>query len=415
MFELNMVETVAFAGAVLFVGYGIRRLLPFLSRYNIPAPVLGGLVVAGAIWIARSNGSTLFVFDTALQSPLMIAFFTSIGFAASISLMRVGGPQVITLFVVCTIFAVVQNLIGIGIAVPLGLDPLFGVLAGSVTLTGGPATGLAFAPEFERAGLVGAATLAVASGMAGIVAGGVAGGPLATKVIERYDLRPHRRTKMPANTTSSAADAVETRLPEAVEPFPTIPPEGEDDGSYVLLKALVPLLMAMWVGGWISRWISEQGVTLPPYIGAMIIAAVIRNVDDVTGIVKLPHRMIDDIGNVALSFFLVLALMTLKLWELAGLALPLLLILLAQLIAACAFAYFVIFRLMAKDYDAGVMTGGFVGFMMGTTANAMANMRALVERYGPAPRAFLVVPMVGAFFIDFTNALIITFFLNVLR
>ena len=410
-----MVETVAFAGVVLFIGYGIRRLLPFLSRYNIPAPVIGGLLVAGAVWIARSNGATLFVFDTTLQSPLMIAFFTSIGFAASVSLMRVGGPQVILLFVMASIFAIAQNVIGIAIAVPLGLDPLFGVLTGSVTLTGGPATGLAFAPEFERAGVVGAATIAVAAAMAGIVAGGIAGGPLATRIIERNSLRPHPRTRMAADTTSSAADAVETRLGSVVEPHPTIPPQGEDDGSYVFLKALVPLLVAMWLGGILSRWISSTGVTLPSYIGAMLVAALIRNIDDVTGLIKLPERVIDDIGNVSLSLFLVLALMTLKLWELAGLALPILLILIAQLAAVCAFSYFLLFRLMTKDYDAGVMAGGFIGFMMGTTANAMANMRALVEKYGPAPRAFLVVPMVGAFFIDFTNAIIITFFLNVFR
>lgn len=413
MFAFDFIQTLAFAGAVLFIGYGIRDFIKPLARYNIPAPVIGGLLVAVGLWITRRPDQMLFTFDTTLQSPLMIAFFTSIGFGASLSLLRVGGPQVLMLFGVATVFAVLQNVIGVAIALPFGLDPLFGVLAGSVTLTGGPATGLAFAPEFEAAGLQGAATVAVASGMAGIVAGGLAGGPLGTRLIEKFGLQPRRAGVR--SRVGSAADTVEERLGDAVEPRATFPPEGEDQGAYVMLKAVVAILIAMWIGGWISAWVKSKGITLPPYIGGMIVAAIMRNVDDVTGVIKLPERMIDDVGNVALSLFLVMALMTLKLWELAGLALPLMVILIAQVIAVAVFSFWFLFRMMGRDYDAAVTSGGFVGFMLGTTANAMANMRSLVERYGPAPRAFLIVPMVGAFFIDFTNAIIITIALNVLR
>jgi ESS family glutamate:Na+ symporter len=413
MFALDLIHTLAFAGAVLFIAYGIRDFVKPLSRYNIPAPVIGGLLVAIVAWIARGQGTTLLSFDTALQTPLMIAFFTSVGFGASLSLLRVGGPQVLLLFLLASVFAVVQNLVGIAIALPFGLDPLFGVLAGSVTLTGGPATGLAFAPEFEAAGVSGAATVAVAAAMAGIVVGGLAGGPIGTRLIERQQLRVrHARFR---HAASSATETVEERVPEAVEPRPTSPPPGEDEGSYILLKTVVAILVAMWIGSFVSKWFAGIGVTLPAYIGAMLVAAVIRNIDDVTGFAKLPERTIEDVGNVALSLFLVMALMTLKLWELAGLALPLLMILLGQVLLVSLFSLWGIFRLMGRDYDAAVMSGGFVGFMLGTTANAMANMRSLVERYGPAPRAFLVVPMVGAFFIDFTNAIIITIFLNVLR
>jgi glutamate:Na+ symporter, ESS family len=413
MFAFDLIQTLAFAGAVLFIGYGVRDFIKPLARYNIPAPVIGGLGVAVIMWITRKPDEMLFAFDTTLQSPLMIAFFTSIGFGASLSLLRVGGPQVLMLFGVATMFAILQNVIGVAIALPFGLDPLFGILAGSVTLTGGPATGLAFAPEFEAAGLNGAATVAVASGMAGIVAGGLAGGPLGTRLIEKLDLRSPRH-RMPVEV-GSASDTVEEKLGAAVEPRPTHPPEGEDQGSYVMLKAVVAILIAMWIGSWISAWFKGRGITLPPYIGGMITAAIMRNVDDVTGIIKLPERMIDDVGNVALSLFLVMALMTLKLWELAGLALPLLAIIAAQVLAVAVFSFWFLFRMMGKDYEAAVISGGFVGFMLGTTANAMANMRSLVERYGPAPRAFLVVPMVGAFFIDFTNAIIITIGLNFLR
>ncbi|HYE94833.1 MAG TPA: sodium/glutamate symporter [Rubricoccaceae bacterium] len=412
MLRLDLVHTVAFAGVVLFVGYGLRWLVRPLARYNIPAPVIGGLLVALLTLGARAQGATLVAFDTTLQAPLMIAFFTSIGFGASLSLLRVGGPQVLRFFALATVFAVAQNVVGVLVALPFGADPLLGVLAGSVTLTGGPATGLAFAPLFEEAGVNGAATLAVAAAMVGIVSGGVIGGPLATRLIERGALRGPgaQSTAPPGRVPTTAAEVVEERLPE---PSPA-PPAGEDVESYVLLKNGVAILVAMWAGSWVSAGFTALGVTLPAYIGAMLVAAVLRNLDDVTGWIGLSQRTIDDVGNAALALFIVLALMTLKLWEVAALAVPLVAILAAQ-IALIALTFALVFRAMGRDYEAAVMSGGFCGFMLGTTANAMANMRALVERYGAAPRAFLVVPMVGAFFIDFTNAVIVTVFVNLLQ
>jgi len=407
MFTLDAVSTLAFAGVFLFIGYGVRRLVPVLARYNIPAPVLGGLFVSFVILIARAQGITLIEFDTATQTPLMVAFFTSIGFGASLSLMRVGGPQVLFFFLVATVFAIAQNVVGILVALPMGVDPLLGVLAGSVTLTGGPATGLAFAPLFEEAGIQGAASLAVAAAMVGIVSGGIIGAPLATRLIDRHKLHGRGTATPPAET---AEQIVEKQMPER----PTRAPEGEDEESYVLLKNLVAILVAMWAGSWLSDWFASLGLTLPSYIGAMLVAAAIRNLDDATRWIGLSQQTIDDLGNTALSLFIVLALMTLRLWEVASLAVPLVAILVGQ-IALIAFSFWLIFHLMGRDYDAAVMSGGFCGFMLGTTANAMANMRALVERYGPAPRAFLVVPMVGAFFIDFTNAVIVTIFMNFWR
>ncbi|HEX9937578.1 MAG TPA: sodium/glutamate symporter, partial [Longimicrobium sp.] len=187
--KLDLIQTVAFAGVVLFLGYGIRRLIPPLARYNIPAPVIGGLIVAGILAAVRTPEYSPITFDTTLQSPMMVAFFTSIGFAASLRLLRVGGPQVLIFFAVATLFAVAQNVLGAGMAMLFGLHPLFGVLTGSVTLTGGPATGLAFAPLFEANGVPGAATVAVASAMVGIVMGGVIGAPIATRLIEKNKLR----------------------------------------------------------------------------------------------------------------------------------------------------------------------------------------------------------------------------------
>ena len=380
-----------------------------LARYNIPAPVIGGLLVALAILVARHWGLTLVRFDTALQTPLMIAFFTSIGFGASLRLLRTGGPAVVVFLLLATVVAVAQNVAGVLTASALGQHPLMGVLAGSVTLTGGPATGLAFAPLFEKAGVPGAATLAVAAAMVGIVAGGLLGGPIATFLIER------RRLRVPgALSPQRTAAATLDPLDEPAEPSGAAPAR-EDVGAYALLKAIVAILLAMWVGAWLSQAFATMGLTLPAYIGAMLVASVGRNLDDRTGFFGLSQRLLDDLGHIALSLFLVLALMTLRLWELAGLALPLALMLAVQVALVGVLCVGPVFRLMGRDYEAAVMSSGFCGFMLGTTANAMANMGALVERYGPAPRAFLVVPMVGAFFIDFTNALIITVFLNLWR
>lgn len=409
MFNLDFINTVAFGGVILFAGYGVRRFLPWLARYNVPAPVIGGLLVAVVVLIARSRGVELAAFDTRLQLPMMIAFFTTVGFGASLTLLRIGGPQVIIFFLLSTILAVLQNVIGVVLALPLGMHPLFGILNGSVTLTGGPATGLAFAPQFEQAGVQGAAAIAVAAAMVGIVSGGLMGGPIGTLLIERYRLRRPRRG-VRHNDAPLATHVVEEQLHEAGEPAKA--PAGEDKESYALLKALVLILVAMWMGSWVSARFTALGITLPAYIGAMLVAAGMRNMDDATGLFGLSQAVIDDIGSVALSLFLVLALMTLQLWQLTAVALPMLIILAAQVVLV-AVACWPMFRLMGADYDAAVMSGGLCGFMLGTTANAMASMETIVDRYGPAPRAYLVVPMVGAFFIDFTNALLITVCLNI--
>ncbi|HTL50797.1 MAG TPA: sodium/glutamate symporter [Steroidobacteraceae bacterium] len=403
MFELDFVQTLAFAGVALLLGEGLRRLVPVLGRYNLPAPVLGGLLVAIVVLLARSQGVTLVAFDTTLQSPLMIAFFTTIGFGASLSLLKVGGPQVLRFFLLATVFAFVQNIVGILLALGFGLHPLFGVLAGSVTLTGGPATGLAFAPLFEQAGVAGASSVAIAVAIGGIVMGGLVGGPVSTVLVERGGLKTPRRGR---------GGSVEVALLETEVETTTVHASSDDDDAWPIIKNLVAILIAMWIGFWVSKGFAALGLTLPAYIGAMLVAAAIRNVDDATGWFGLSHGFINTFGIVSLTLFLVMALMTLKLWELAGLVLPLIAILAVQVVIAALAAAGPVFRIMGRNYESAVMSGGFIGFMLGTTANAMAVMRALVERYGPAPRAFLVAPIVGAFFIDFTNALIITLFLN---
>ncbi len=411
MLALDLVQTVAVAAVILFVGYGIKRRIPLLARYNIPAPVVGGLLVAAVLSLAQSRGVALVALDATLQTPLQNTFFASVGFGASLALLRVGGPLVVLFFVASTLAAVLQNVLGLGLASLLGQPPLMGVLAGSVTLTGGPATGLAFAPLFEEAGVQSAATLAVASAMVGIVSGGLIGGPIGTWLITRHKL-PTPRDRAGEVDMRPAHQIVEDQVAEPQ----SAAPQGEDRESYVLLKTLTVLLVAVWLGGLVSAWLKPHlariGLALPAYIGAMLVAAALRNLDDWLGWIRLSQRTIDDLGNVALSLFLVMALMTLKLWEIVNLAVPLAIIVTAQVALIAVLCLWPIFRLMGRDYQGAVTSSGFAGFMLGTTANAMANMEALVERYGPAPRAFLVVPMVGAFFIDFTNALIITGFVS---
>ncbi|PZQ27825.1 MAG: sodium/glutamate symporter [Stenotrophomonas acidaminiphila] len=397
MLELDAVQTLAFAGLALFLGYALCRVVPLFSKYNLPAPVIGGLVVALAVLVARQHEVTLFTLDTSLQTPLMIAFFTTIGVNASVALLKLSGRQVVIFLLLASGFAIVQNLLGMAVAMGFGLHPLFGVLAGSTTLTGGPATGLAFAPLFEQAGVTGAESIAVASAMAGIVCGGLLGGPVATVLIRRHKLYGGVRLGKP---DESAAEPTGARdRPD----FAT--------RESAALKSIVVILVAMWAGAGVSAGLSAAGLTLPAYVGAMMVGALIRYIDDRTGWIGLPVATTDLIGNVCLALFLAVALMNLKLWELAGLAAPLLVNLGLQ-VALVALFCVVVFRVMGRDYDAAVMGGGFIGFMLGTTANAMAVMRTLVERYGMAPRAFLVAPLVGAFFIDFTNALIITGFIN---
>ena len=397
MLELDAVQTLAFAGLALFLGYALCRVVPLFSKYNLPAPVIGGLAVALAVLVARRYEVTLFTLDTSLQAPLMIAFFTTIGVNASVALLKLSGRQVVIFLLLASGFAIVQNLLGMAVAMGFGLHPLFGVLAGSTTLTGGPATGLAFAPLFEQAGVTGAESIAVASAMAGIVCGGLIGGPVATILIRRHKLFGGVRLGKPDESAAEPTGARDT-------------PDFATRES-AALKSIVVILVAMWAGAGVSAGLSAAGLTLPAYVGAMMVGALIRYVDDRTGWIGLPVATTDLIGNVCLSLFLAVALMNLKLWELAGLAAPLLVNLGLQVVLVALFCV-VVFRVMGRDYDAAVMGGGFIGFMLGTTANAMAVMRTLVERYGMAPRAFLVAPLVGAFFIDFTNALIITGFIN---
>ena len=396
--SLDLIQTLALAAAVFSLGVFLRRHITLLDRLNIPSAVLGGMVFALATLLARDRWLNV-TLETAAQPLFMIAFFTTIGMGASLPLFRRGGRAVAVFLAMSAAFCFVQNFLGMGIASAFGLPPLTGVLAGSVTLVGGPATGLAFAPLFEQAGVPAAPAVAGAAATGGIVCGGLAGGPAGTWLIKRYGLRP-------------AIAAVEPEEGErALEQAGVLRVEVDREDSNLAINMIV-VGLAMGIGSVLSGWIQGLGITLPAYIGAMLVAAAFRNLDDVSGRLRIDPAAMDLVGGISLNIFLVVAVMNLRLWELLQLALPLTAILSAQVAVVALFTLTVGYRVMGRNYDSAVIGAGFVGFVLGTTANAMANMRALTMRFGPSPHAFIVVPMVGAFFIDFVNALIINLFLN---
>lgn len=427
--KFDLVFTLALAALFLFIGYLLQRRLKFLARSSIPAPAIGGLLFALILLLLHARGTLGVTIDTSLRAPLQTAFFTAIGLSATLALLRAGGWRMGFFWLIASVTAIVQNVIGIGLARAMNAPAPLGIICGALTLTGGPATGLARTNDFEQLGISGAGALIIASATFGIFMASLIGNPVATALIRRFRLKPKRE---------------ETAGVEATDKFWAVGPVGETEPDIprmekaavdarepltgaVLLKTLMIILLIMGVGALIGLGMTRLGdmlpqgsvfgalVKLPGYIGAMIVAAIVRNLDDRYGWLKLDTRAVDALGTIALALFLVIALMDLKLWQLAGLAVPMMVILAVQAVVMVAYAVFVTFVLMGRDYEAAVTASGHIGFGLGITPNAVANMEALTERFAPAPRSFLIVPVVGAFFIDFSNALIINSSINLIR
>jgi ESS family glutamate:Na+ symporter len=335
-----------------------------------------------------------FEFDVVLRDLLMVAFMTTVGLSARVQVIREGGMKVIWLLAVATAGALLQNLLGMGLAKALGVDARLGILAGAVALAGGPATALAFGPTFERMGVAGATTVAFASATFGIAVAGLIGGYIGGQLIRRHGLK-------------ASGEGFRLAPERAGHPERKGGPAPQD-----LLKSVLVMGVAMGLGALLSAGIERTGVILPSYIGAMIVAAVVRNLDDRYGFARIAQEEVTAMGRVSLYLFIVMALLTLKLWELVHLALPMLAILAAQVALVWGMCLTAVYWTMGRDYESAVTSAGFCGFMLGITSNAVASMEELVEKFGPAPRAFLVVPIVGAFLIDFTNSLIITAMAN---
>lgn len=392
--QLDMYQAAAVAALVLLLGRFLVRNLDLLRRYCIPEPVAGGVVFALAHLALRQAGILEISFDSTLQTFFMVVFFCSVGFTACFRLLKKGGLQVLLFLGIAVMMCVLQNGLGAFIASAFGLDPRLGLATGSIPMVGGHGTAASFGPLLEKAGVSGASAVAIASATFGLVAGCVIGGPTAVSRIRQKNLHSFETV-----TGSNEVVVDKNEVTGAI-----------DSGRF--LNATLCLALAIGAGTVVSAWLNKV-FTFPIYIGAMLVAAFIRNTTDMAG-KEIPMEEISTIGSFSLSLFLGLAMMGLKLWELADLAVPMVVMLVAQTVLMMVYAYFVVFNLLGKNYDAAVMTSGFCGFGMGATPNAMANMQAITQEYGPAPTAYFVVPLVGSLFIDFMNTIIITSFLNLL-
>ncbi|MEW8973005.1 MAG: sodium/glutamate symporter [Tissierellaceae bacterium] len=394
--ELNMVQTIALAVILLLLGEYLVKKIKFLSKYCIPAPVVGGLLFSILALILRQNNIIEFTMDDTLQTLAMTMFFTSVGFSASFKLLKKGGIKVPLFLFVAVALVVLQNLLGIGIATLFNENPLLGIATGSVPMTGGHGTAMAFGPDLETAGFAGASTVAAAAATFGLVAGSMIGGPIGKRLIEKNNLLKKRDN---LNTADVEIDLLEEKGRKLVP-----------NNFYI---ATFEILIAMGIGTIISNLLEDNtGLSFPAYIGAMLAGAIIRNISDVTKSYDTPMVEIDILGGISLSLFLSMALMSLKLWELAELAVPMIAILLSQTILMFLFANLVTFNIMGRDYDAAILAAGHCGFGLGATANGIAVMDSVTETYGPSPTAFFILPLIGSLFIDFFNIGIITAFVN---
>jgi ESS family glutamate:Na+ symporter len=390
--SLDMYQTLGMAVAVLFLGVFLKKRIKFLETFCIPSPVVGGLIFAIVSCILYATGILEISFDETLKNVCMVIFFTSVGFQANLKVLKSGGLSLVV-FLVCVIVLIIsQNLVSVGLAKLVGVSPLIGLSTGSIPMVGGHGTAGAFGPVLEDLGITGASTLCTAAATFGLVAGSLMGGPIGRRLILKHDLL---KTAVMEDDATLVED--EKKHKRSVSMY---------------APATYQIAIAMGLGTIVSWALSKTGMTFPIYIGAMIVAAAMRNISEHTNLFTVNMGEINDIGGICLSLFLGIAMITLKLWQLASLALPLLILLAGQVALMFVFTYFVLFNVMGRNYDAAVLAAGTCGFGMGATPNAMANMQALTEKYVPSVKAYLLVPIIGSMFADFLNSLTITFFIN---
>lgn len=404
--SLNMFQTAAIAMMLFVLGRFLTNRVEFLRKCCIPAPVVGGLIFAIVHLCLYLGGIVEFTFDSNVKDFFMTLFFTSVGYTACFRLLKKGGKKVITFLIVAIVMVCLQNVLSSILAGVFGWDLRLGLCTGSIPMVGGHGTAGSYGPLMEKMGIESANVIAIAAATYGLVAGSLMGGPTARGIINKYNLKSTESETGVELNDMSAADREKAERVD-VDSF--------TNAAILLIVAsgLGTLLTAALNGIEINIGNFHFSFTFPTYIGAMLIAAVIRNFCDAKHIV-MPSRALDLWGNVSLSIFLAIALMSVALWQLASVAVAMIAMLAAQTILMYFYARFVVYNIMGRDYEAAVMTAAFCGFGMGATPNAMANMQAVTKRFGPAPQAYFVVPLVGSLFIDFFNGLIITGFLNVL-
>jgi len=393
MIELDIYSTLVVASMVLILGQLLMARIGVIRKYSLPEPVVGGLVVALILFALHSFGGTSVRFDNSLSRPLMLAFFASIGLNADLASLRRGGRPLAIFLVVVAGLLILQNGVGISVAMLLGLDPLVGLLAGSITLSGGHGTGAAWGAVLaEQHGLKSATEIALACATFGLILGGMIGGPVAQFLLRK---------------SSASTPRHDTGLGVFEEPASvrliTAP---------AMVETLALISVCLLVGQYISEKLQGSLLELPAFVCVLFVGVILRNVLSALGWYNVFERCVSVLGNVSLSLFLAMALMSLRFWELSALALPIVLLLATQTAMMALYAIFVTYHVMGRNYDAAVIAAGHCGFGLGATPTAIANMQAVTNQFGPSPLAFLVVPMVGAFFIDITNAIIIKVFLG---
>lgn len=390
-----MYQTLAVAVGVLYLGGFFKKKVKVLEKFCIPAPVVGGIIFAVVSCLLHVFGIVEFQFDETLKTVCMVMFFTSVGFQANLKVLKAGGKSLV-IFLLCLIVLIfTQNAVAVGLAKLLGIDSLVGMCTGSIPMVGGHGTSGAFGSVLEDFGLKGATTLCTAAATFGLVIGSIMGGPIGRRLILKHDLLK----------TAVAEDASILEEDE----------EKHHRSVSMYAPAAYQLAIAMGIGTIVSWLLSQTGMTFPIYIGSMIVAAFMRNIGEYGGKLHIHMGEINDIGGICLSLFLGIAMITLQLWQLAELALPMVILLLAQVILMAMFSYFVVYNVMGRDYDAAILAAGTCGFGMGATPNAMANMQALTEKFVPSIKAYMLVPIVGSMFADFINSLVITGFINLIN
>lgn len=391
--KCDMYQTLAIAVVMLLIGTFLSKKVSFLRRFCIPAPVIGGLIFAIFTCICYSCGIAEFSFDETLRQFFMVLFFTSVGFAADLKMLKKGGMVLVILVIMVAVVIFCQNTLAFGLSRILGVSDLVGLCTGSISMIGGHGTSGAFGPILEEHGVTAATTICTAAATYGLIAGSLMGGPLGRYLIERKNL-----------------------LPTAEEPETTEEEQKTTDNESVLSNypaAVFTLVIAVGIGTIVSSLLTKLGITFPVYVGGLIVAAVMRNISELTGAFRIRMKETESFGNICLSLFLGVAMITLQIWRLADLALPLIIMLAAQTVLMFVFARFAVFNACGRNYDAAVITAGFCGFGLGATPNAMANMQSVCDRYVLSVRAYLMIPVVGTFFLDLINSLSITFFINI--
>lgn len=392
--QLDMYQTLAVAVLVLLLGNYLKKKIYFLQKFCIPAPVIGGLIFAIMTCICYVTGIAEFSFDDTLREVCMVFFFTSVGFQANLKVLKSGGKSLIVFLGLVIVLIILQNLTAVGLAKLLNLNPLIGMCTGSIPMVGGHGTAGAFGPVLEDLNIKGAATICTAAATFGLIFGSLIGGPLGKRLIEKHSL---------LNTAANEDDSLLVEDEKKHERH-----------TNMYADAVFQLILAIGVGTIFTMLLTKTGLTFPIYIGAMLAAALMRNICEYTGIATIHMGEINDLGGISLSLFLGMAMITLRLWELASLALPLFILLAAQVLLIIIFTYVIEFNIMGRDYDAAILVSGTCGFGTGATPNAMANMQAVCDQYVPSIKAYLLIPLVGSLFADFLNSLVITFFINLL-